>query len=157
PRTSPSPCRVRGHAMATTEPAPFGALLLRFRAAAGFTQEQLAARAGLSPNAVAALERGRRRTPRATTVELLAAALGLEAPAREQLVAAARGTGRIGPPEGARAVSSGARRDSEGDLPPLPALAAAQPTRLLGRAGELEAIRRRLVGEGDEGGGGARL
>ena len=34
------------------EPAPFGALLVRVRVAAGLTQEQLAARAGLSPAAI---------------------------------------------------------------------------------------------------------
>ena len=37
---------------------PFGDLLRELRAAAGLTQEELAARAGLSPNAVGALERG---------------------------------------------------------------------------------------------------
>ncbi|HEV2457272.1 MAG TPA: helix-turn-helix transcriptional regulator, partial [Ktedonobacterales bacterium] len=90
-------------------PAPFGALLIRFRAAAGLTQEQLAARAGLSRNAIAALERGRRHTPRGATAALLADALGLDDQVRTQFVAAARdtvgsgGTGGIAGTEGAGA------------------------------------------------------
>src|SRR5258707_2323278 len=75
---------------AKLERAPFGALLLRLRAAAGLTQEQLAARAGLSPDAISALESGKRRTPRFATVELLAAALALDGQQRNELVAAAR-------------------------------------------------------------------
>ena len=77
---------------AKQEPVPFGALLLRLRAAAGLTQEQLAERAGLSPAAISALESGKRRTPRFATVELLAAALALDAQDRHELVAAARST-----------------------------------------------------------------
>src|SRR6476619_3891646 len=77
------------------ESAPFGALLLRLRAAAGLTQEQLAARAGLSAAAISALESGKRRSPRFTTVELLAAALKLEPQQRRELVAAARVTAGI--------------------------------------------------------------
>ncbi len=75
---------------AKLERAPFGALLLRLRAAAGLTQEQLAVRAGLSPNAISALESGKRRSPRFATVELLAAALTLNGQQRDELVAAAR-------------------------------------------------------------------
>lgn len=41
----------------------FGARLRGFREAAGLTQEQLADRAGLSANAISALERGERRRP----------------------------------------------------------------------------------------------
>jgi predicted ATPase/DNA-binding CsgD family transcriptional regulator/DNA-binding XRE family transcriptional regulator len=74
------------------EPTPFGALLLRLRAAASLTQEQLAARAGLSSNAISALESGKRRTPRFATVELLAAALALDGQQRHELMAVARST-----------------------------------------------------------------
>jgi predicted ATPase/DNA-binding CsgD family transcriptional regulator/DNA-binding XRE family transcriptional regulator len=77
---------------AKLERTPFGALLLRLRAAAGLTQEQLALRAGLSPDAISALESGKRRTPRFGTVELLAAALALNGQQRNELVAAARAT-----------------------------------------------------------------
>jgi transcriptional regulator with XRE-family HTH domain/tetratricopeptide (TPR) repeat protein len=52
-------------------------LLRGFRTAVGLTQEQLAERSGLSVGAVATLETGRRRHPRATTLDALAEALGL--------------------------------------------------------------------------------
>jgi predicted ATPase/transcriptional regulator with XRE-family HTH domain len=55
----------------------FGELLAAYRRAAGLTQEELAGRAGLSSDAVSLLERGLRTSPRATTVTLLARALGL--------------------------------------------------------------------------------
>src|SRR5215831_9153858 len=93
--------------MSDTESAAFGAVLLRLRAEAGLTQEQLAARAGLSPNAIAALEHGRRRAPRGATVELLAGALELEGDTRAQFVAAARGAAALAP------VSTRERRDGE--------------------------------------------
>jgi transcriptional regulator with XRE-family HTH domain len=57
--------------------SPFGELLRRDRQAAGLTQEELAARAGLSRRGIADLELGVRQTPRRDTVALLAAALGL--------------------------------------------------------------------------------
>ena len=55
----------------------FAALLKRYRLAAGLSQEELADRARLSPEAVSALERGVRRTPYRDTVRLLAEALQL--------------------------------------------------------------------------------
>ncbi len=67
----------------------FEDLLRRFRMAAGLTQEELAERAGLSADAISALERGARRAPRKDTVALLADALQLAAPQRELLTAAA--------------------------------------------------------------------
>ena len=57
----------------------FGGRLRRARRAAGFTQEELAVRAGLTPNAVGALERGEHRHPYPATVRALVAALGLSA------------------------------------------------------------------------------
>ena len=49
----------------------FGEELRRLRRRSGLSQETLAARAGLSPEAVSLLERGR-RSPRMTTMRLLA-------------------------------------------------------------------------------------
>src|SRR5262252_539756 len=66
----------------------FGGLLRRFRLAAGFSQEALAERAGLSADAIRALERGRRSHPRPFTVRLLADALKLEAADRAALIEA---------------------------------------------------------------------
>jgi transcriptional regulator with XRE-family HTH domain len=52
--------------------------LRRLRLEAGLSQEALADRAGLSSDAIAALERGRRRVPRQSTLQLLADALSLD-------------------------------------------------------------------------------
>ncbi len=72
------------------EPTPFGALLKRYRMAAGLTQEALAERASLSTRAVSDLERGLSRAPRYDTLELLTRAMNLEAEQRAALFAAAR-------------------------------------------------------------------
>ena len=76
-----------------TEQAPlsFGGLLRKLRAEAKLTQEELAEAAGLSPRSVSDLERGINRTAHKDTALLLAGALGLDGPARELFVAAARG------------------------------------------------------------------
>ena len=135
---------------AKQEPAPFGALLLRMRAAAGLTQEQLAARAGLSPAAITALESGKRRSPRFTTVELLAAALELDARHRRELVAAARSTaGGLTTAADRWAAAEGSRaHDNDGPVRDPRRLAwwsVAEPTPLVGRVHELDLIVRSLV------------
>src|SRR3989442_10389201 len=78
--------RVRGGVMARSRRDPatagqarvFGDVLRRHREWAGLSQEQLAERAGLSVKAIGALERGERRRPYPHTLDLLAAALGLD-------------------------------------------------------------------------------
>ncbi len=55
----------------------FGALLRRYRLAAGLSQEALAERARMSTQGISALERGYRRTPQRETLALLAGALAL--------------------------------------------------------------------------------
>jgi predicted ATPase/transcriptional regulator with XRE-family HTH domain len=78
----------------------FGGMLRGMRVGAGLSQEELADRAGLSADAIASLERGRRRHPRASTVAALASALGLSPDEQATLTQAARG--RTGsPPPGA--------------------------------------------------------
>ncbi|MEE6258549.1 ATP-binding protein [Plantactinospora sonchi] len=69
----------------------FAELLRRYRLAAGLTQTELAERAAVGVRTVRDLERGRSSRPQRTTVELLAAALGLAGPARTDFLAAARG------------------------------------------------------------------
>jgi predicted ATPase len=74
----------------------FGALLKQHRAAAGFSQEVLAERARVSLVTVGSLEREARRAPYRETVAMLADALGLGDPEREQLEqAAAQARGRF--------------------------------------------------------------
>ena len=65
----------------------FGSERLQYRQRAGMSQEGLAARAGLSPEAVSLLERGR-RSPRMTTLSLLADALRLGGDERDKFFAA---------------------------------------------------------------------
>jgi tetratricopeptide (TPR) repeat protein/transcriptional regulator with XRE-family HTH domain len=74
-----------------TPKAGFGELLRRLRTAAGFTQEELAERATLSPRSVSDLERGINQTPRRETARLLAEALGLQGAVRSEFEAVARG------------------------------------------------------------------
>jgi transcriptional regulator with XRE-family HTH domain len=84
-------CRTNEGGM-IAETSGFGALLRRYRTAAGLTQEALAKRAGLSMRGVSDLERGVRRVPYPDTVERLAEALGLGAAEQTVLRAARRRT-----------------------------------------------------------------
>ncbi len=104
----------------------FGPLLRDLRLAAGLSQEALAERAALSPQAVSALEGGRRRVPRRETVEALANALRLDGESALALAAASR--------RGREALPAAAPLD----LPPMPAP-------LLGREVELRELAARLV------------
>jgi predicted ATPase len=72
------------------ERQPFGAVLKRFRVAAGLTHEALAERAGLGARTISDLERGVSRAPRADTLALLVEALGLTPEQRARLEAAVR-------------------------------------------------------------------
>ena len=104
------------------EERSFGALLRDLRLATGLSQEALAERAALSPQAVGALEGGRRIVPRRETVDALARALGLDGGQAGALAAAVR-RGR------------GARSETTSPLE-LPVA----PAPLLGREGELREL-----------------
>lgn len=67
-------------------PSPFGIRLRQFREEAILTQEELAARTGLSLRGISDLERGVRTTPRLETVRMLADGLGLTAEQRTDLL-----------------------------------------------------------------------
>ena len=71
----------------------FGRLLRAHRLRRLLTQEQLAARAGMSARAIRELEQGRVRRPRGDSVRLLADALTLAGETREEFHTAARGPG----------------------------------------------------------------
>ena len=68
----------------------FGDLLRRYRDSANLTQEDLAARTGLTPQAIGLLERGERRRPHRYTVGKLAECLELTGSERAQFASAAR-------------------------------------------------------------------
>ena len=93
----------------------FGTRLRRLREAAGLTQEELAARAALTPNAISALERGKRRHPYPHTVRSLADALGLPDGERAALLAAVPG-------RGGNAASAAAPLEPALPVPPTPLL-----------------------------------
>src|SRR5438270_13068522 len=72
------------------EQSSFGALLKRYRLAAGLSQEALAARASLSARTISDLERGIHATPHTDTLEFLTGALSLTDQQRALLLASAR-------------------------------------------------------------------
>ena len=100
--------------------APFGEQLRRLREGAGLTQEELAAKAGLTAKAVSALERGERKRPYPHTVRSLADALGLSEGDRLSLLASVQKRGEPSPA-------------APGPALPVP------PTPLLGRGWKLGA------------------
>ena len=114
--------------MKRSAPGSFGAHLKALREAAGFTQEELASIAGISVQAISALERGERRRPHVETVRALSAALDLKGEARDALVASARG-----PAPDAALDGTGA-----GSLP-------LAPTPLLGRERDVEHLQQWLA------------
>ncbi|WP_238006915.1 BTAD domain-containing putative transcriptional regulator [Dactylosporangium sp. AC04546] len=75
----------------------FGAHLRALREQRALTQEELAERAGLTVNAIGALERGVRRRPYPHTVRALADALGLDDGERAALAAAVPSQARAAP------------------------------------------------------------
>src|SRR5579859_8125757 len=85
------------------EQASFGALLRQYRLRRGLTQQDLAARAGLSGRGVSDLERGARRNPYPHTLARLAGALGLSVAERSALGRTARRNQREGEPAVERA------------------------------------------------------
>jgi predicted ATPase/DNA-binding XRE family transcriptional regulator len=105
----------------------FGDLLRRHRDSANLTQEDLATRTGLTPQAISLLERGERRRPHKYTVQKLAEALGLTGEDLARFEAVARGSSNRRTP---------AKR-SHHDLPML-------PTPLIGRDNEVASIARLL-------------
>jgi transcriptional regulator with XRE-family HTH domain len=73
--------------MIQTHEDSFAHHLRQWRERAGLTQEELAERARLTPNAISALERGERTHPYPNTVRALANALELSAPEHAALAA----------------------------------------------------------------------
>ena len=105
-------------------------MLKRYRLAAELTQEDLAARAGLSVRGISNLERGIRAGPQEETLRRLVDAMQLAPDDRERLILAAH-RGRVRRPRSAGETAP------NGGLPPL-----------VGREAELAALERHLLGEG---------
>ena len=109
----------------------FGERLRHYREAAGYSQEELAERAGLSANAISALERGERKRPFPDTLRRLADALGLSQDARSALAATMQ-------PRADKAPSPPPASDPL--LQPMTALPG-EPTPLIGREREADVVR----------------
>ena len=131
--------------MSTSELTAFGPLLRRSRMTAQMTQKRLGERVGLSPSSIAAMERGLRRPPSPATVELLAGALGLSDSERANLSAAAQSLSAV-PAADAKTRPDSTRPEETRwrTIRWIPI----QPTPLVGRSQELEAILRMLTIEG---------
>ena len=108
----------------------FGDLLRRHRASSNVTQEDLAERSGLTPQAIGLLERGERRRPHAYTVRKLAEALGLEGSDLAKFESAGRRP----------SIRRQAAKPSRRALP-------APPTPLIGREHDVEAVAALLLYE----------
>src|SRR5262245_10930594 len=87
----------------------FGDLLRQHRHAAGYSQEALAERAGMSPRGISDLERHVRKSPYRETATLLAEALGLSEADQSAFLLAAR-----------RPLSSATSHERKGDRLPVP-------------------------------------
>ena len=105
----------------------FGDLLRRYRDSLNLTQEDLAARTGLTPQAIGLLERGERRRPHKYTVGKLAEGLELTGSERARFESAARSS------SARHATVSPSRHDL-----PIP------PTPLIGRDEEVTTVARFL-------------
>ena len=120
----------------TTETSPsFGEQLRQYRELAGLTQEELAEMAGLTANAIGALERGERRHPYLQTVHVLASALRLREEERAALLAARRHSREVPQPAAPAPAAS--------PSPAVPSPASPLPThltRLIGRETEVAVV-----------------
>jgi predicted ATPase/DNA-binding XRE family transcriptional regulator len=132
-------------------------LLRARRRAVGLTQADLALRAGVGVRTVRDLERGRSQRPQRTTVELLAAALGLAGVDRSDFVAAARGQGQPGadpgpavpggvPTAGPTSVATGGQPGPAGIRPAATGLGLPAPGALIGRDLEVPELAGLLIG-----------
>ncbi|MGI8578887.1 MAG: helix-turn-helix domain-containing protein [Nocardioidaceae bacterium] len=104
--------------MGSAPEVPWASVWLRdLRVAAGYTQEQLAERAGLAVRSLGDLERGAVKRPHRDTVDLLCAALDLSEDAADRLRVAFRGAPSDAPLAATVAVGRGQVQRSPAELP----------------------------------------
>ena len=112
---------------------PFGVRLRALRERAGLTQEDLAGRAGLTPHAISALERGTRTRPYPHTVRSLADALGVSESERAALIASI-------PRRGSTRETVASHGLAHLAMSPVAEGLVVPPTTLFGREADIEAI-----------------
>ncbi|MBB5841605.1 NB-ARC domain-containing protein [Kribbella italica] len=115
--------------------ASFADLLVRRRRGLSLTQRELAARAGLTLKAVAALEQGTRRYPYPNTVRALARALELDEAGLAELASSVPDRSAVSGPATGPAPAPLAE---SGDLPAPPAV-------VIGRETDVVSVRQRLL------------
>jgi tetratricopeptide (TPR) repeat protein/transcriptional regulator with XRE-family HTH domain len=125
------------------EPTGFGLQLRRLRLASRLTQEELAARSGLSVRAIADAESGRTRRLRRYSAERIAFSLGLPEPALAEFVAAARGQQPASGPDDQQ-ISGRGPANAVGADPATPRELPAAVGHFVGRNAELTALTRLL-------------
>jgi transcriptional regulator with XRE-family HTH domain len=128
----------------------FGGLLRQLRTEAGLTQDELAEATQVSQRAISDLERGINATARKDTAVLLAGALGLDGPARDLFIAAARGRGPADKALAAAAAEAGTGAFAAAASRTLPRDIAA----FTGRRDELAALMARWAEAAEAAGGG---
>lgn len=123
----------------------FGALLRQARLATGLSREELAEYSGVSVRTLCYIESGRTRKPYRRTVQVLAGALGLEGPARDQFERAALSADQISG-EGTATVRSDPAEETgrfvippqRGSIFPIPAQLPHNVPGFVGREAELQ-------------------
>lgn len=120
----------------------FGLLLREKRYEAGLTQAELAEHAAVSSRTIGDLERGARQ-PHQRTAVLLADAMGLTGPGRDELIRAARPAARQPSP------GPGPDGNQQAPIPAVPRQLPAPTADFTGRAAELGTLARLL--ERDDG------